>query len=507
MHLEKLIENIHIKHFSGERNVEVRHINYDSRKVGLGDLFVAIEGHARDGHEFIGDAVSRGAVVVLSEVAPEVAVRKLAQKPDQMPAFIQVPDSRKALSQLASTFYKHPFRTMNLVGITGTNGKTTTSYLLESILMAAGRKPGVIGTVNHRISHLRLKSSVTTPESLDLMKILRQMADQSATDVVMEVSSHALDQGRVADCPFRTVLFTNISRDHLDYHQSMDDYFAAKSLLFTNLENLSAHKPVSAVINTDDPKGETLRTLTSAKVLTYGLKNSCDVTAKDVNVSREGLRARLISRKNGEIDIRSSLIGNFDIYNILAAASAAITLGVGLKTIASGIERMKGVPGRMELVSNTRSLAIVVDYAHTPDALEKALGAAKQITRGRILTVFGCGGDRDMGKRNEMGHVAGRNSHKVFITSDNPRSEDPAAITEEIEKGVIASGQKDYVVELERETAIKMAVDAALKEDLILIAGKGHEDYQIIGKTRRNFDDRLVAAQAASHYGSERGIT
>ena len=507
MHLEKLIGNMNIKHFSGEQNVEIPHINYDSRKVGPGDLFVAIKGHAQDGHEFIGDAVSRGAAAVLSEVAPEVAVQKLTRKPDQMPAFIQVPDSRKALSQLAVTFYQHPFRTMNLIGITGTNGKTTTSYLLESILMAAGRKPGVIGTVNHRISHLRLKSSVTTPESLDLMKILREMADQSATDVVMEVSSHALDQGRVTDCPFRTVLFTNISRDHLDYHQSMDDYFKAKSLLFTNLENNNPDRPVSAVINSDDPRGETLMALTLARTLTYGLKNSCDVTAKNVTVSRRGLRARLISKKKGEIDIRSSLIGNFDIYNILAAASAAITLGVDLKTIASGIESMKGVPGRMELVPNARSLAIVVDYAHTPDALEKALGAAKQITSGRILTVFGCGGDRDTGKRNEMGHVAGQNSHKVFITSDNPRSEDPTAIADEIERGVIASGQQDYVVELERETAIKMAVEAALEEDLILIAGKGHEDYQIIGKTRRAFDDRLVAAQAASLSSAEQGKT
>jgi len=326
------------------------------------------------------------------------------------------------------------------------------------------------------------------------------MADQSATDVVMEVSSHALDQGRVADCPFQTVVFTNISRDHLDYHHSMDNYFKAKSILFTNLVNNRPKKSVSAVINTDDPKGKELTALTTAGTMTYGLGNSCDVTAKEIYVGRTGLRARLISRKNGEIDVRSSLIGNFDIYNIMAAASAAITLGVDLKTIALGIENMKGVPGRMELVPNDRSLTIVVDYAHTPDALEKALGAAKQITRGRILTVFGCGGDRDRGKRDEMGRVAGQNSHIVFITSDNPRSEDPAAIASEIEKGVIASGQTDYVLELERETAIKMAVEAASEEDLVLIAGKGHEDYQIMGKTRRDFDDRLVAARAASFH-------
>jgi UDP-N-acetylmuramoyl-L-alanyl-D-glutamate--2,6-diaminopimelate ligase len=278
----------------------------------------------------------------------------------------------------------------------------------------------------------------------------------------------------------------------------MDAYFEAKSLLFTNFSANSPGEKVSAVINTDDPRGKILMALTAAGTMTYGLKNSCDVTAKDVNVSRTGLRARLISKEMGEIDIRSPLIGNFDIYNIMAAAAAAITLGVNLEAIASGIANMNGVPGRMELVKNARSLAIVVDYAHTPDALEKALGAANQIAGGRILTVFGCGGDRDRGKRIEMGRVAGKRSHNVFITSDNPRSEDPATIAKEIEKGVIASGQKDYVIELERETAIRMAIESALPDDLVFIAGKGHEDYQIIGNTKRDFDDRLVAARAAS---------
>jgi UDP-N-acetylmuramoyl-L-alanyl-D-glutamate--2,6-diaminopimelate ligase len=499
MHLKKLIENINIKNLTGRTDVEISQINYDSRKIGKGDLFVAVKGYAQDGHDFIGDAVSRGAAAVLSDLAPDTVIQKLTGKPNQMPVLLQVSDSRKALSRLAVAFYRSPFHNMNMIGITGTNGKTTTSYLLESILLAAGRKPGVIGTVNHRIGNSVLKSSVTTPESLDLMKILREMADHDATDVVMEVSSHALDQGRVTDCPFRTVLFTNISRDHLDYHQSMDAYFEAKSLLFANLIDKHPEGPVSAIINIDDPRGADLVAMTAAEIITYGLNDSCDVRAKDVNVSRTGLRAGLISKKLGEIDIRSSLIGNFDIYNIMAAASTAITLGVDLETIASGILNMKGVPGRMELVPNTRSLTIVVDYAHTPDALEKALGAAKQITGGRILTVFGCGGDRDKGKRNEMGRVAGRHSNKVFITSDNPRSENPVTIANEIERGVIASGQKNYRVELERTTAIRMAVESALENDLVLIAGKGHEDYQIIGNTRRAFDDRLVAAKAASY--------
>lgn len=498
MQLKSLIENINIESLSGGTDVEISQVHYDSRKIRSGDLFVAMKGYTQDGHNFIGDAVSRGAAAVLSQLSPDMVIQKLGGEPNQMPVLLQVSDSRNALSRIAVAFYRHPFNNMNLIGITGTNGKTTTSYILESILLAAGRKPGVIGTVNHRISNSVLKSSVTTPESLDLMKILREMADLSATDVVMEVSSHGLDQGRVADCPFQTVLFTNISRDHLDYHQSMDAYFEAKSILFKNILSGNPHEAVIAIINTDDPRGADLMALTAAETVTYGLKNGCDMTAEGVNVSRKGLHARLISKKMGEIDIRSPLIGNFDIYNIMAAASAALSLGVDLKTIASGISNMKGVPGRMELVPNTRELAIVVDYAHTPDALEKALGAASQITGGRILTVFGCGGDRDRGKRNEMGRVAGRHSHKVFITSDNPRSEDPRTIADEIEKGVVASGQKDYVVELERGTAIRMAVQSALKNDLVLIAGKGHEDYQIIGNTRRDFDDRLVAARAAS---------
>ena len=497
MRLKELIADINIKCLAGNPDIDISHIHYDSRKIGPGDLFIAMKGYAQDGHDFIVDAASKGAVAVLSELAPDIALEK-CKKPHQIPVLLQTSDSRRALSQLAVKYYQFPFSKMNLTGITGTNGKTTTSYLLESILIAAGRHPGVIGTVNHRISSRVLKSSMTTPESLDLMKIFRDMADHFATDVVMEVSSHALDQGRVADCPFRTVVFTNISRDHLDYHPSMDAYFKAKSLLFTGPSAKIMDGALSAVINADDPRGRELTTLTCAHMTTFGLKNPCDVTAGDVSVSREGLRARLICKRVGEIDIRSSLIGDFDIYNIMAAAAAALTMGVNLKTIASGINRMKGIPGRMELVKNDRSLTIVVDYAHTPDALEKVLGAVKQLTRGRILTVFGCGGDRDKGKRIEMGHVAGRLSHKVFITSDNPRSEDPGAIASEIERGLIASGQKDYGVILERETAIQAAVDAARKDDLVLIAGKGHETYQMMGKTKRVFDDRVVAAQAAS---------
>lgn len=497
MRLKNLIDGLTVENIRGDQNTEISHVHYDSRNVAPGDLFVAMKGFSKNGHDYIQDAVLKGVGAIVSELSPEALLHGLTLKESLIPTLIQVSNSRRALSKLAVNFYQKPFRHLNLIGITGTNGKTTTSYLLESILLAAGRKPGVIGTVNRRVLEKTLKSSVTTPESLDLMHILRWMADQRATDVVMEVSSHALEQGRVQDCPFQTALFTNMSRDHLDYHRTMEDYFNSKSLLFKKMENRVPENPFKAVINGDDAWGRKLMALTDAEVVTYGLDQSCHITATDIRVSRKGLRA-LLKCHGREMAIRSSLIGTFDIYNIMAAAGAAVSMGLDLETVSTGIKTMKGVPGRMEMVENPRSLAIVVDYAHTPDALFKVLGAARKLTTGKILTVFGCGGDRDTGKRPEMGRVAGLYSDKVFITSDNPRSEDPLLIVKQIEKGILSTGMNDYVILPLREEAIAQAVQSAQKEDLVLIAGKGHEDYQIIGNQRRFFDDRIVAAKAAA---------
>jgi UDP-N-acetylmuramoyl-L-alanyl-D-glutamate--2,6-diaminopimelate ligase len=501
MRLGRLIKGLNIRDFRGDPELEVKGLAYDSRLVGPGYLFVALKGQTFDGHAFMKDAVQSGAVAL---VADEF------QGFDGETAMVRVRDAREALSALSVRFYNEPYKGINLTGITGTNGKTTTSYLLESILLAAGKRPGVIGTINYRLPGQTLDAPVTTPESLDLMRILRNMADEGVTDVVMEVSSHALDQGRVRDCPFRTGIFTNFSRDHLDYHQSMKAYFDAKCLLFQDLKKWGPPNFTRAVINSDDPKAEDLIELIKVPVVTYGLGRDCDVRAEDVRVTRAGLRARLISTA-GETNIRSGLIGDFNIYNILAAAAAALCMDLNLKQIVSGIEELKGVPGRLELVKNSRSLAIVVDYAHTPDALLKALKAVKPLVKGRLITVFGCGGDRDKGKRREMGRVAGEHSDLLFITSDNPRTEEPAAIASQIEKGVKDSGMKKllnvpgngltgsgYILDLDRRNAIRMAVSVADKNDLILIAGKGHEDYQIIGMDKRNFDDRKVAAEAAS---------
>ena len=499
--LEKLLNGLAIIDLRGAEKSEISGMAYDSREVKPGYLFVALRGHTIDGHDFIEDAVQRGASVVVAERFGAM---------DAEVTSVRVRDSREALSRLAVRFYDAPFKGMTLIGITGTNGKTTSSYLLESILLAAGSVPGVIGTVNYRIPGQVWDATVTTPESLDLMRTLRRMADAGATEVIVEVSSHALDQGRAKDCPFQGAVFTNISRDHLDYHRSMAEYFEAKCRLFRPDGKNDFGDLRWAAINVDDPKGKELLSLTDARVVTYGLGKDCDVRAEEIRVTRDGLNALLITPA-GHTEITSELIGDFNIYNILAASTAAFCMHIDLKPVSEGIARLKGVPGRLELVKNRRSLMVVVDYAHTPDALLKAIGAVRPLVKGKLITVFGCGGDRDKGKRREMGRVAGRHSDLVIVTSDNPRTEDPAAIAAQAEKGVRESGlrkfgdvadrnlsEPSYILDLDRASAIGKAVQLADVRDAVLIAGKGHEDYQIIGKERRHFDDREVAAEAAS---------
>lgn len=479
--------------------MEIQGLAYDSRSIRPGRLFVALRGHAQDGHRFLSHAVQNGATALVAEDFSGFG---------EDVCRVRVANSRAALSRLAVNWHRRPFEGITLVGITGTNGKTTTSYILEAILKASGAEPGIIGTIDCHFAGRKTKASVTTPESLDLMGILREMADSGVTDVAMEVSSHALDQERTRDCPFRVAVFTNLSRDHLDYHGSMEAYFEAKSRLFRRLREKGG-RDAAAVVNLDDPWGAKLADCTDARVVGYGLTPRCDVRAEDVRIGREGTLARLIAPE-GEIGIRSGLMGEFNIYNILAASAAALSLGIDLETVGKGIEGMAGVPGRLERVENDRSLSIVVDYAHTPDALLKVLRAVRPSVQGRLITVFGCGGDRDKGKRREMGRVAGENSDLVFVTSDNPRTEDPAAIASQVEEGVLEAGMErlscnpavpegvsGYILEIDRAGAIRMAVKTAGENDLIVIAGKGHEDYQIIGRERRDFDDRIAAALAA----------
>jgi UDP-N-acetylmuramoyl-L-alanyl-D-glutamate--2,6-diaminopimelate ligase len=501
MKLSYLLEALPKYELAGDKDVEISGIAYDSRKAAEGCLFVAIKGYSQDGHTYLGEAVRKGAAALVGETYEGFSA--------DIPR-VKVADSRDALSRLSARFYGDPCKDIELIGITGTNGKTTTTYLIESILSAAGASPGVIGTINSRFKGVVHPSSVTTPESLDLMGIIRSMADGGATHVIMEVSSHALDQGRTGACPFSVGVFTNLTRDHLDYHSTMEEYFEAKSLLFRGLIKDRHGRSGVAIINMDDPKGEVLASTTVNKVLTYGFENQCEVTAINVSTDKTGLKA-LLRTPMGDVEIDSSLIGDVNLYNILAAASVAVALNIDLDRIAQGIRDLKNVPGRLETVENKLGLTIVVDYAHTPDALIKAQNVLKPLTGGRLITVFGCGGDRDRGKRPEMGMAAGRLSDVVFITSDNPRTEEPGAIIEQIQEGIRETGMtmlewKDgqevkgpgYFIEADRHKAIEKAVSIADEKDILLIAGKGHEDYQIVGKEKRYFDDRHEAAMAVS---------
>jgi UDP-N-acetylmuramoyl-L-alanyl-D-glutamate--2,6-diaminopimelate ligase len=501
MKLGQLLKGIPDYDLSGDPEQEIQGLGYDSRQVRAGYLFVALKGYSQNGHNYLRDAIQNGAVALVAEEFEEL---------QGAVARVKVPDSRDALSKLAIQFYDHPNKGVNIIGITGTNGKTTTSYLLESIIAQTGARPGVIGTINYRFLGKIHPAPVTTPESLDLMRLLREMADGGVTDVILEVSSHALDQKRTGGCPFRVAIFTNFSRDHLDYHNTMEEYFQAKSLLFRGLKKGEPYDDSSAIINTDDPRGEELVALTEADVVTYGLGRESDVRVDSVSAGKDGLSARLITPV-GEKNIRSSLIGKINIYNILAASAAAISLNIDLNMVAEGIERLRVVPGRLELVPNRRGLTVVVDYAHTPDALLKTLKTLNPLVEGRLITVFGCGGDRDKGKRYDMGLVAGENSELVFITSDNPRSEDPESIIAQIEKGTqkscltreewsteSRSAGPAYFIEEDRRKAIQKAIATATENDLVLIAGKGHEDYQIYSGEKRYFDDRKEAALAAN---------
>ena len=490
MRLDYLLNGQPVVEQHGNKDCEIKGLTSDSREVKKGYLFVAVKGSSQDGHKYLSDAVQRGACALVVEnvanVFPNVPI-------------VRVPDTRAALSDLASRFYNYPSKDMNLIGITGTNGKTTTSYILESILKEGGRNVGVIGTINYRYKGKSFQTSLTTPESNDLMKILGEMRDAGVTDIILEVSSHSLEQGRVRGLNWSRALFTNFSRDHLDYHLTMEEYFKAKSLLFASLREEEGQ--AKTIINMDDPKGSELQRITKASTVSYGLGDNCSVRATDIHTSVEGLHFRLTTPA-GDTPIASTLFGQMNVYNILAAAAVAFSLDIDLNTISRGIQRLAFVPGRLQHVENKQGLSIFVDYAHSTDALKKVLQTVRQLTKGRLITVFGCGGDRDKGKRPDMGRVAGMYSDCAIITSDNPRGESPEKIADEIEAGMKESGlkritfnfslnAKGYEIILDRRKAIHAAVKIANKEggDIILIAGKGHEQYQITGNGKRYFND------------------
>ena len=487
----------------GDVDVPVTGVAYHSREVTPGGLFVALKGARTDGHLYLAASLNQGARVVVTE-------QELAPPPGV--TVVRVPQARQALAHISAAFYDHPSRELTLVGITGTNGKTSTTYILEAILNAAGCRVGVVGTVNYRVGESTWPAPVTTPESLDLQRLLREMRTRGVTHVFLEVSSHALDLRRVDGAVFAAAVFTNLSQDHLDYHRNLDAYFAAKSRLF--LEILANGRPSQkglAVLNLDDPRGRELKDAVRGPALTYGLHPESQVRPLSYRFRQDGLEAHLTTPA-GEVEITSRLVGPFNLANILAAAATAIGLGIDPGTVARGIAALPGVPGRLERFGPPEGPGVFVDYAHTPAAITQALAALKTLNFSRLITVFGCGGDRDRGKRPLMGAAAVAGSQLVIITSDNPRTEDPLGIIREIEPGVshcgrprleaaaAHRGEAGYLVVPDRREAIRLAVSLARPGEAVLVAGKGHENYQIWGAVRRHFDDREEVAQALAEY-------
>jgi UDP-N-acetylmuramoyl-L-alanyl-D-glutamate--2,6-diaminopimelate ligase len=500
MQLRKLLEGVEIRKVTGETLKEIGGITYHSKKVEKGFLFAAVRGLEVDGHQFVGEAIARGAEAILLEEEREI--------PNS--AAIWVPNSRQALAKISANFYGNPSARIRLIGVTGTNGKTTTTYLLESIFKRAGYAPGVIGTINYRFDHEIISAPNTTPESLDLQRILWEMVKAGTSHVIMEVSSHGLDLDRVYGCHFDGAVFTNFTSDHLDYHKTLEHYFRSKRKLFSESLMRSQKTGRFAVTNTDDPRGEEIVREIDLPVIRYGIDSSGDVSADQITTTFEGLSCRVRTPK-GELSIHSKLMGRFNLYNILAAVATGIGMDIPLQAIRDGVEGIEGVSGRFERVENQKRIHVIVDYAHTHDALERVLLGIRSIqSLGKIITVFGCGGDRDRTKRPLMGAVAGKHSDLAVLTSDNPRTEDPLAIMDEVEKGLKSlpleewhqgeiggwRSKRGYLKVPDRREAIRMAIRMAQPLDTVLIAGKGHEDYQIIGKKKFPFDDRVEAKKA-----------
>ena len=495
MTFQQLLYGAEVLAQSGDPGVSS--VEYDSRRVKPGCAFVAMRGESSDGNRFIDQAIQAGAVAVVTDSA--------AEKPRPNVGWAVVPNGRRALARVSANFYKKPAERIAVTGITGTNGKSTTAFLVEAILTAAGRKSALIGTIEYRVAGKGLPAPHTTPEALELNRIFSEALGQGATDAVMEVSSHALAQERVYGVPFDVAVFTNLTRDHLDYHKTMEEYFAAKRVLF---EGCGTDAPRAVVTNLDDEYGAKLAEFSrkrSSVVLKYGWERG-DLHAEKVEITRRGTRFDLVTPER-KIAVFSALIGRVNVYNILAAAGACYARGCGAQAIAAGIDKLVSVPGRFERVDCGQPFTVVVDYAHTDDALRNLTALARELvsgagSKGRVLTVFGCGGDRDRKKRPMMGEAAGRGSDFVVLTSDNPRSEDPLAIMNDAVVGLQKTGVK-YGVEADRRKAIAVAIGEARPGDIVLLAGKGHEKVQVTREGVAPFDDLEVAREALRAAGFE----
>jgi UDP-N-acetylmuramoyl-L-alanyl-D-glutamate--2,6-diaminopimelate ligase len=471
---------------------EIKGLDYDSRRIQPGYLFLAMRGEATDGNRYIDSAVKEGAVAVVTDSATERVREGIA--------WTVVQHGRKALARLSANFYGRPAQKLKISGVTGTNGKTTTTFLLESILAFSGKPSALIGTIEYHVAGKVLCAPHTTPESLELNQIFAEALHSGASDCVMEVSSHALEQGRVWDIPFEVAIFTNLTRDHLDYHKDMETYFAAKRLLF---EGTGTRAPRFGVINADDEYGRSLLKTSHAaseRAFSYGIEAG-DFRATEIDL-RSGGSSFVLKSPQGDTRIQSRLIGKVNVYNLLAAATAASLRGCSLEQIAEATSHFNQVPGRFERVDAGQPFTVVVDYAHTDDALRNLTTIARDFApQGRVITVFGCGGDRDRTKRPLMGEAAARGSDFVVLTSDNPRSEDPLKIVEDVMPGLKRADGTNFHVEPERKKAIALALKQARAGDVVLIAGKGHEKYQILREGTFPFDDVQVARSALKQMG------
>jgi len=494
MSLDALLADLPSARVLGPARRTITDIAYHSQAVRDGSLFVAVRGLRHDGHDFVAEAVGRGAAAVAVERPVETA-----------PAVTQVvvPDTRLALALLSCAFFRHPSRSLTLVGITGTNGKGTTAYLLEAALTRAGRRAGILGTMGVKVGAETTPLDRTTPEAPDLQRLLRQMVDRGVRYAVMEVASHALALHRVAGCRFQGAVFTNLTRDHLDFHHTLEAYRAAKQVLFQMVQADGV-----AVVNADDPAAAVMAAASRAPVVRYGIGAPADVRAVDLRLGLEGADFTVIT-PHGRQAIHLRLHGRFNVSNALAAIATGQHLGLPLDVMAHALAEFAGVPGRFEAIAEGQPYGVVVDYAHTPDGLENVLRAARGFAAGRLLVVFGCGGDRDRTKRPIMGRIASQLADIAIVTSDNPRSEEPGAIIEEILAGIRDAGTRErgaplsgarIEVEPDRRKAIYQAIEMARPGDVVVIAGKGHEPYQEIKGVKHPFDDRVVARDALRKY-------
>ena len=487
--LQELISLLPQAKVQGNTDLSIEVIAHDSRQVVPGTLFVCVSGFKTDGHNYIMQAYNQGATAVI--------VEKTVEDIPQGLTVITVPDTREAIKGITPYFFDYPSRKLRMIGVTGTNGKTTTTYLLKSILQEAGYQVGIIGTIQNSIGNRIVPSKNTTPDVIDLQQLLAEMVESHMDYVVMEVSSHALALERVAGCEFDVGIFTNMTRDHLDFHVTFENYLAAKAKLFESLSAADNQKQnKTAIVNADDEAGTAILDHTACTAITYGIHADAGLTAKNADIQATGATFDIVG-SFGTMDLTLKITGFFNVYNVLSAVGAALAEGIKPAVIKNALEKFQSVPGRFELVNAGQCFSVIVDYAHTPDGLENILQTAQQIAQKRIIVVFGCGGDRDRTKRPIMGKLAASYGDIVIATSDNPRSEDPDLILAEIEAGIqegLTTG-KLYEKISDRRQAIGRALQLAEKDDIVIIAGKGHEDYQILSDRTISFDDKEVVKE------------